>query len=341
MIPSLFETAEHLVHTKVTSGRKPLNACFQGHLINQNYLAWSAAELFYDTVDRNRYTSYSNQLHNCRTQAWFARHIESGMVRVISSACRLRWCPLCAKARRTYITAQVANWIEHSRYHKFATFTLKHSEEDLTFQINRLYKCFQKLKKSVFFKKHVKRGIWFFQIKRSKQTQQWHPHLHCIITGSWIPYNDLRKTWLKITKDSSVVDIRPVKDPEGCANEVARYAASPANLTTNDAQDYLEIFESLYGRRICGAWKLKGVVALTPPKSDDRESWENIGSWSAVQELQNTNSMAKAIIKAWQDKTPLDSGNDMHKIQSPELSLYDIAKMYATKDIDLTFFDDY
>jgi len=335
---SLF--GEPLVHTKVTSGRKPLAACFQGHLTASMYNAWSAAESLYQAVDRENNTHYEHRLHGCRTQAWFARHIETGKVRVISSACRLRWCPLCAKAKRTYITHEVANWIEHSRYHKFVTFTLKHSEEELSFQIDRLYKCFQKLRKSVFFKKHVVRGVWFFQIKRSKQTKQWHPHLHCIVTGQWIPYNELRAAWLKITKDSSVVDIRPVKDPAGCANEVARYAAAPANLTTNAAIDYSEIWESLHGRRICGKWNMGDRVKLTPPKSEDHESWENIGTWSAVQELQNTSSQAKAIIKAWSEKTPLEAGIDMYFSDPSTLSLCELAEKYSKKDYDLTFWDD-
>lgn len=330
-----------LLDTKETSRRNALAPCFQGHLTSRLYPAWTAAELLYQAADRELTTDYENRLHGCRTQAWFARHIETGKVRVISSACRLRWCPLCAKAKRTYITHEVARWIKNSKYHKFVTFTLKHSEDDLTFQIERLYSCFQKLRKSKFFKKHISRGVWFFQIKRSKQTNQWHPHLHCIVTGRWIPYNDLRSAWLKITKDSSVVDIRPVKDPEGCANEVARYAAAPANLSTNDAIDYFEIFQSLHGRRICGKWKMGDRVKLTPPKSEDHDKWANIGSWTAVQELQNTDSNAKAIIKAWSEKKPLQTGIDMFSIDRSTRSMYDIAKDYSKKSIDLTFFDDY
>ncbi len=339
MSQDLFGTG--LLDTKETSVRNSLNCSFQQHLTAPMYKAWSAAELLYQAVDRQQSTSYENRMHGCRTQAWFARHIETGKVRVISSACRLRWCPLCAKAKRTYITAEIARWIKATRYHKFCTFTLKHTDDTLPAQIDKLYKSFQKLKKSKFFKKHVDCGVWFFQIKRSKQTMQWHPHLHCIVTGRWIPYNDMRAAWLKITKDSSVVDIRPVKDPDGCANEVARYAASPANLSTNDAIDYFEIWEAMHGRRICGKWKMGDRVNLTLPKADDHDSWENIGTWASVQELQNTDSKAKAIIKAWQDKTALEKNVNMYTIATTSKSMYDIAIEYSFKDIDLTFFDDY
>ncbi len=284
-------------------------------------------------------TRYKETYLDCRTSSWFARHKKSGEVRVLGSACKLRWCTLCADAKKAYITHQIANWIQNSKYHRFLTFTLKHSDNTLDFQVDRLYDCFRKLKRSKIWRQGAKRGVWFFQIKRSKNTQQWHPHLHCVISGPWFDYKVLRNTWLSITGDSKVVGIHPVRDPEGCACEVARYAASPANLETNRREDFYDIYLSMKNRRICGTWGLKGVVTLTPPKAEDNGEWENIGTWQAVQKLQNSDTRARAIVEAWQKHEPLDSGIVMYSVTEPSRTMKEIYNDYNISEYNPTFFD--
>lgn len=328
-----------LVHTKVTSDRFALSGSFQQHLAARNYSAWIAGGNLYCDVDEVEGTKFKEVYMNCRTQSWFARHKSSGEIRVIGSACKLRWCTLCAEAKKTYITHQIADWIKNSKWHRFVTFTLKHNDDDLTSQIERLYDCFRKLKRSKIWKSGAKRGVWFFQVKRSKNSNQWHPHIHCVISGPWFDYKKLRKTWLSITGDSSVVGIHPVKDPDGCAFEVARYAASPANLETNDRDDFYEIYQSMKSRRICGTWGLKDVVRLTPPKAEDKGEWENIGTWSEVQKLQNSDSRAQAIIKAWATHEPLEAGIELHPAIKPGKTMQEIYRDYAISEYNPTFFD--
>lgn len=297
-----------LVHSEETSCRLSLPGTFRWHLTQSHYPAWSASGQLYAAVDTETNSDYVKRFLECREYSWFARHKVTGQVRVLSSCCKLRWCWTCAQAKRTHLSHEIASWIRRTRYHKFMTLTLKHSEDPLKTQIDFLYKSFQKLRKSKFFKRHVKHGIWFFQIKRSKKTHEWHPHLHCIIQAQWIPYNELRNTWLKITKTSKVVDIRPITDPDGCANEVARYASAPANLEHTDQDDYFEIWKALHGRRICGTWGLKGQLQLTQKPAGDKDEWENVGTWSNVKRYENTCSKAQAIIKAWRDDSPLSPG---------------------------------
>lgn len=297
-----------LVHNKVTSGRLCLPATFQDHLAQRNLDAFEKSVDFYRAVDLEHTKNYHLKVMNCRTQAWFSRNRETGQVRVMSQACHLRWCFLCSQARRTYISHAVAAWIKAGQYRKFLTLTLKHSDDDLGSQIDRIYSCFQKLKKSKLFRTKVTAGVWFFQVKRSKTSQEWHPHIHCIISGKWLPKGQLSKTWLKITKDSKVADLRMVRDPDKAANEVARYATAPANLETTHAVDYVTIYDALSKRRIAGTWGLKGKVSLTQPAADDRGEWDRVGSWGLVKSQQGDDGAADAIIKAWSTDTPLEEG---------------------------------
>jgi hypothetical protein len=188
------------------------------------------------------------------------------------------------------------------------TLTLRHSDDPLESQIDKIYSSFQKLKKTKLFRSKVTAGVWFFQVKRSKSSGQWHPHIHCIIAGKYLPQGQLSKLWLRITHDSKIVDIRPVKDPQGAADEVARYASSPANIETTHPVDYLEIFNALHKRRIAGTWGLKGKVTLSQPAADDRGEWEKLGSWGLMQSQQYKNDAADAIIKAWATNEPLQKG---------------------------------
>jgi len=303
----MFQSAP-LVHNIETNGRSALPNTFQAYRAGFDLQAWQSSGRLYYEVDTLLSTDYLSKFEQCRVHSWFARQVDTGEVKVISSACRLRWCSLCSNARRGYITHQVSEWIKKARYPKFLTLTLKHSDAPLSHQVNSLYAYFRKFRKAKFVRDSAPGGIWFFQIKRSKNTGQWHPHIHCVIEGNYMPHKKLSKLWQNITYGSSVVDIRPVRDLEKGAAEVARYASTPADLTTNSPDDYLELFQSLHGRRSCGTWGTAKKVSLRQPKAEEVEKWENIGSWSIVYATQDSEPIAQAIIHAWISNSPLDAG---------------------------------
>lgn len=247
-------------------------------------------------------------LEHCRSSAWFFRHVETGEVRVGSNSCHLRWCPVCAQARTNYITHSVSEWLAASGYPKFMTLTLRHSTSPLEHQIKWLYKSFRDLRRRKEFKRCVKGGIWFFQIKKSKSDNLWHPHLHCLIEGLFFQKRLLTRIWGEITHGSTIVDIRPVRDPRKVANDAARYAACPGQLSALEQDDACELVDAVHGKRICGTWGTGRAVSLRPAKSTDSEKWHMLGSWDEVFADRDTNPNARAIINAWKDKKPLDKG---------------------------------
>lgn len=305
------QLAVPLVHNIETTVRSALPSTFQAHRAGFNLLAWRRSGELYYRVDSELSTEYLLKWSACRSLAWFARHRDTGEVQVFSSACRLRWCSLCADARRGFITHQVAEWIKRSRYPKFLTVTLKHSDAPLAHQVTSLYNYFRKFRQAKFVKESAIGGIWFFQIKRSKNTGQWHPHIHCIVEGKYMPHKKLSRLWEKITFGSKIVDIRPVRNLEKGAAEVARYASTPADLTTLASHDYVEIFSALHKRRSCGTWGTARTVSLRQPKAEDVDKWQNVGSWSVMYASQNREPAALMIINAWKNETPLPEGVTM------------------------------
>jgi len=305
-----------LVHTQETTGTTPEISSYQKRLRSSCSTEWLAAVTMYRHLDKDEHRDRSWNLHECRTSAWFVRHKETGQVSVIANHCGLRWCPLCAQARANYIRHSVSEWLQHADHPKFLTMTLKHSKEPLFDQVTKLYSSFRKLRRHRGFNRLVTGGVWFFQLCRNSQRGEWHPHLHCIITGQYIPYQYLRKLWLKITGDSEVVDIRVVQDPEYVASEVARYASRPANLCNFSLKLGIELYHAMHRKRLCGKWGLFTKVELSVQRNPDMKDWEKIGSWSIVTECARYNSDARKILKAYESRTPLAPGISLQTIDN-------------------------
>lgn len=333
--PSSLDKQETTINT-------PSTISYQDRLKSRCSTEWLAALTLYRHLDKDSTQSRGFDMEYCRTSAWFVRHRESGEVHVMASHCSLRWCPLCARARSNVIRHSVSEWLEHADHPKFLTMTLKHSDEPLAYQVNKLYSAFRRLRRYRSFTKLVNGGVWFFQLCRNAQRGQWHPHLHCIITGDYVPYQMLRKLWRNITGDSDILDIRVVRDPEKVAEYVARYAARPANLENLRLKHQVELYEAMHGRRLCGKWGLFTKVELSIHRCPDLSEWERIGSWRVVTELAKTDADARKIIEAWETRQPLppgiskydvdcfldpDNNHDISKFifehPPPEKSLYD------------------
>lgn len=266
---------------------------------------WHATVQLYRHLDDRDHTKRLENLKGCRTHAWFARHQETGEVQVFSNNCRLRWCPLCSQAHRNYVTHSVSAWLEHARYPKFMTLTLKHSNAPLEHQIDSLYDAFKRLRKRALLRKNAFGGIWFFQIKKSAKTSQWHPHLHCVLSGRYIDHYKLKTLWRSLTQTSNVVDIRMIRDAEKTAAEVARYASRPAYLSKHQFCEAVELADALHGRRLCGTWGTANQVSLKPPKVTEKGDWLNVGTWLTVTHLSKSMQEARDILDAWTSRHPL------------------------------------
>lgn len=284
------KSAHHNTYREfLTSGCKP-DMSFAEDL----YWRWDAR------ANKNRHS----QFIQCRTMARFLVHKTTREVRVGSTSCGLRWCPLCYRTKRFVITESVKGWLPTREKPKFLTFTLKHNTSPLTEQIDALYKFFRAIRKHKFFKSKIKGGIWFFQIKKSKDGQHWHPHIHCLVEGKFIAQKELSALWKKITHGSKIVDIRAVKNVNKAAEYVARYAAAPTRLLNYDIGEAVEVAEALHGRRICGTWGTAKGVALRPQSPDDVADWVDVDSWCNIKNGLHCDDFAAALWNCWVQRKP-------------------------------------
>jgi len=252
---------------------------YRGYLLRPRIDSYTRALEIYAAVDGSFGGKFSSRLQSCRKFAWFVQSSVTNRLRVMSSRCKLRWCPICRDVSRMIVTSSVDEWLKIQKYPKMITLTLKHSDDPLATQISKIYDCFRKLRRRAYFQRLITGGVWFFQLKFNSDTEQWHPHIHCLVAGKFLPHAQLKQLWFKITGDSHVVDIRPVKDLEGCSNEVARYATSPADITAVTLKRSLDIFHATKGRRICGSWGSARKLVLRPMPLPDTGEWTKVADF--------------------------------------------------------------
>lgn len=298
--------------------------CLQG-----SEAEYDATHQAYQVIDDLTGTDHVVKLKFCKTRAFFSVNLDDRSVRVASNNCRLRWCPICSRGLSVMREAAVEDWISDQPFVRFLTLTVLHTDDDLSAQIARLYAWFRKLRMTSFFKYYCSGGIWFFQIKRSHITQEWHPHLHCLITGLRIPHDELCDKWLDITGSSKIVDIRGIQDKNEVSKYVARYSSRPASLCQYTEIDRNEIINALHGKRLCGTWGTGRSCSLSRAVSLDTDRWRNVGKWSTVIKYSELHCFAKLIYKCWVTNRPLPEGIDLSVLDKvpPELSIFDLPEL--------------
>lgn len=292
--------------TQETSDTHAITSSYRDFLISGCKKDIDHAAAVYGELDKLENSARYSVLNQCKSKAWFVRNIHTGNIRVAASRCHLRWCPLCIKTKVYIITQSVSGWLKERKDCKFLTVTLKHNDLPLSEQVDRLYDCFRKLRRRRWFLDIVKGGIWFFQIKKSKTDGKYHPHIHFLIEGGFVPRKKLSAEWLEITGDSMIVDVRPVKDEQKAAEYVARYAAAPCRLADLSLESSVELVQALHSRRICGTWGTGSEIKLAAQKPEDAEDWEWIAGWSWVVNNRHTDQTAKDIMKAFVTDQPLE-----------------------------------
>ncbi|MCK5565507.1 MAG: protein rep [Planctomycetes bacterium] len=305
-----------LVHAIETSGGKGMPRSYRDHSVvacNEEMLATREAYALQTGKNQQRRL---DAFDTCRHRAWFVRHKDTGDLRVAAKSCKLRWCPLCSKKRSWFLVEQIKPWAQSVSRLKFFTLTLKHSDAPLHDQINNLYKFFQKYRKLKYLSDNIRGGVWFFQIKKSEKSGQWHPHLHCLIESNYMDREKLSQLWQRTTLGSMVVDIRKAGDSARITEYVGRYSARPSTLAELDLPGRVEVIEALHGRRLMGTWGTAKAITLTMKKPDDADKWEHVGYWSTVWGCLKSDINADKILHAWKTGEPLEAGYSMREIEN-------------------------
>lgn len=247
--------------------------------INFRHSGWRADR--YRVYNALRRTAQpGNRLHDfteCGKHAYVFQSLEDPDVYTLGgSTCHDRFCLPCARERSRIIATNVKDKLQSQRA-RFITLTLKSTTEPLAVLLAKLSRDFATLRRSKLWRHKVTGGVAFLEIKWLNRTQRWHPHLHCLVQGRYIPQDDLSKTWLKVTGTSKIVDIRIASDNAHVTSYITKYASKPLDHTVvTDPPRLDEAVLALKGKRLCttfGSWR--GYKLTTPPESG---TWLQLGT---------------------------------------------------------------
>lgn len=188
---------------------------------------------------------------------WQAKD-DPGIFKVTANHCHDRWCLPCGAARGRTIARNLAEIAKDKRI-RFVTLTLAHRDQPLELTLKQLGKYFSRLRRTKFWQSVVSAGAAFLEIKRSPGGTGWHPHLHIVAEGKYIPHAVLKAIWHRITGDSFIVDIRPVRSHDHLIRYVTKYVSKPLDNSIFESPETTEqAIRAMHGRRTCttfGAWR--------------------------------------------------------------------------------------
>lgn len=227
--------------------------------------------------DSDAPASRSLAFDTCGSKAYLLQNLhDPDVYKISSSKCKDRFCKPCARERAGAVARNLLDAVENKQL-RFITLTLKTETPNLTFELDRLYKAFQSLRRRAFWKKHVAGGAALLEVKHNTKSDRWHPHLHILVEGSYIPHTKLSSEWRHVTGGSFIVDIRAVKDNSRVTHYICKYATDPIDRSIGKSVDLLtQAIDAFKGRKTCltfGAWR--GVVLS---EVDNRSGWRHIGS---------------------------------------------------------------
>jgi hypothetical protein len=202
--------------------------------------------------------------------------------RLRANYCHSRHCRPCSRAKGTRLALNLrARLAERPRgRYRFVTLTLVNSHKDLGGEIARLYAAFKQLRTRQIWKSQ-RGGCFILEVKWT-QERGWHPHLHIITEGDWIPQNELSQEWYKVTGDSYIVDVRPLSTTYDPADYVAKYVTKGVNAevwqSDDAAQEWISASKGVRAAATFGDWR-GFALCRQPAQAND---WQPVGRLTKI-----------------------------------------------------------
>jgi len=212
---------------------------------------------------------------SCGAGFWVLRRRDDhDSIKIVRDCCHDRFCEACGQTRQFTIRRNLQNKIE-PHPHRFLTLTLKNDGVRLATLLDKLLRCFKRLRSTVFWKEKVRGGAAFIELSANQENGRWHPHLHVLLDGKYIDQRTLRELWLRITGDSFVLDVRLIRDVGQVTDYITKYATKPLPARIIDKPYLLEeAIDALQGRKLCYTFGTWSRWALLRTVTDDE--WETL-----------------------------------------------------------------
>lgn len=196
--------------------------------------------------------------------------------RLKANYCGDRFCVPCCRARSNRARRKLHKLCSgHSPL--FLTFTLRASSAPLSDLISKLIESFAKLRRHKLWSERVTAGAYVIEVKRGTGSGAWHPHIHVLALGRFMPQAELSDAWKEASGGSFIVDVQRVSADDRAVGYVGKYIAK--GWTAEVARDHdslVECVAAMRGRRMLstfGEWH-----GLEPDVDEDGpDDWHTVG----------------------------------------------------------------
>jgi len=229
----------------------------------------------------------------------------TGNVHPWINRCKDRMCPYCGNARSQKVASQLFNALVHMKDPRMMVLTMRSSDTPLPQQLAHLRNSLAKLRRMPWWKEHVTGGVYTMEITINDSSGLWHPHLHILYDGKYMPQKGLRHRWHLVTGDSDIVWLAKVTDNIGAARELAKYVGKPQKVSQLSLAQIREYASASSGQRMVASFgNLHGVRLhdqdKNPPLPDDvyRVQLSRI-VYLATRNHDTPGTLAKLIATRW------------------------------------------
>lgn len=211
-------------------------------------LAADYIAMAYDFIDENK----AARMRECAQWLSFVRTEQGGLKLHDARFCRVRLCPICQWRRSLKTAAQMYKIIDVAERQGykfiFLTLTVKNcSGSDLDTELTHVIRAFNKLSKYKKFADCVHGYYRGTEITYNKDTNEYHPHLHCILAVKPSYFSGRlylsQNAWTELWKKALGVDYTPIVNIKKCYGggksvaEACKYCVKPSEMLQLDDWD--------------------------------------------------------------------------------------------------------
>jgi len=146
----------------------------------------------------------------------------NGQEVVILHRCNDRGCPVCSYIKSQKVRYLLKKIMKENKKYRYSMLTLTVKDKDLYREKYQFYnKQVAKLIKK-YQRKHKIYGSYRVQENKIRDGK-YHLHYHILLASEYIKKSEISREWLKLTKDSFIVDIKEVNKTSEAINEICKY----------------------------------------------------------------------------------------------------------------------
>ena len=217
---------------------------------------------------------------NCHTEFHLFRCDQNHTWGKAANSCGVRLCPHCAHQKAATVGETVKGHIVGKTNLRYVVLSERNSK-NLKQGVDSLYAAWDRLRRSVFWKRHVVGCIAVLEVTYSEKRKDWHPHLNILMEGEYIPFQQLKLKWMKATQDRGR-STHIQKADEGTVAELLKYTLKVAEYRDGGEgrvlqflfsdprvlEEFLSVMYGVRAIRTYGSFRKMGDVEKEEAKCD-------------------------------------------------------------------------